>query len=554
MIKIKFFLAWCVLLCVPVVMACTLNWTLIFFAQVCLISLLSLAATQALLVRFQYFALVMFPFMLWVPIEIGYLLKYRQAASPHIFAILSESNWDEVLGFVNVEQLVIFVIYGAVLIFCLVGSGYRWVHRSRYWVAIAAGTYIGGLTWAQSSLESKVSFELDHFGDHPGEGSVGADRLWASYPASVIVRFLDYLKQQRVIAQSKTQLEHIKSSATKKKSEDKEVYIVVIGESSRRNHWSLYGYEKPTTPLLQNIPNLIAWQDVISVSGATRTSVPVLLGRNTVDEVLKGQLGASWINEFKAQGFKTYWFSNQMEIGTHDTAIGVYAGLVDKKKFINLGYYGVTASYDADLLPLVRNALAEPTAKKLIVVHTLGSHSPYQNRYPIEYDFFKPSVSRDVDSALSNMDKQGPLKNSYDNSIRYTDYVLSTLFTLPELASSYAAVWYVSDHGETFLADGCKTFGHGFTAKYNFQIPALFWYSDSYGALNLDIVNQAKLASALPYSAQQFYDAVLHSAGFDGVDEGLFSIKQEVKSRLIWPTDKSGSIDFDEYFKEKICD
>lgn len=554
MSKINIFFIWTLLLGLQIFLACSLNWSLLYFLQVSSVSLLSLGTAQAVLGTFRNFVLVMLPFLFWIPLEVGYLLKYGQPASPHVFSFIAESNLEEVLGYIDLWQLVLFGIYLLLIIGCLLGRGYHWVHRSRYWVALTGALYVGGLACAQTSLDSKVSFEEDPFGEHPGEDSVGADRIWASYPASVVVRFLDYLKQQEVIAQSKKRLENIRPVFAKKFFHDEEVYIVVIGESSRKNHWSLYGYEKQTTPRLQKIGNLIPWQDVVAVSGATRTSVPVLLGRNTVAEVLKGELGASWISEFKAQGFKTFWFSSQMEIGTHDTAIGVYAGLADKMKFINLGYYGVTASYDADLLPLVRNALSDPATKKLIILHTLGSHSPYQNRYPSEYDFFKPSVFGEIESASSQISKQEPLINSYDSSILYTDYVLSSLFAMPELASSYAAVWYVSDHGESFLADGCKTFGHGFTAKYNFQVPAMFWYSERYGAANSQLIEKAKMAAKMPFSTQDFFDTVLYSAGFDVANEGFFSLRAAMSQRLVWPTDKSTNIDFDVYFKDNLCD
>ena len=42
---------------------------------------------------------------------------------------------------------------------------------------------------------------------------------------------------------------------------------------------------------------------------------------------------------------------------------------------------------------------------------------------------------------------QDELFNSYDNTIRYTDFLLNDLITQLDTVDAYVAVIYVSDHG-----------------------------------------------------------------------------------------------------------
>ena len=61
-----------------------------------------------------------------------------------------------------------------------------------------------------------------------------------------------------------------------------------------------------------------------------------------------------------------------------------------------------------------------PSMRLFIVLHAYGSHFSYHQRYPREFARYMP----DDDVAITRQNIE-MIRNSYDNSILYTDYVLS---------------------------------------------------------------------------------------------------------------------------------
>ncbi|WP_236496191.1 sulfatase-like hydrolase/transferase, partial [Escherichia coli] len=82
-----------------------------------------------------------------------------------------------------------------------------------------------------------------------------------------------------------------------------------------------------------------------------------------------------------------------------------------------------------------------------------GSHGPtYYLRYPESHKYFKPTCDRsDIENCTHEQ-----LINTYDNTIRYTDYIISKLIDkLIEYKDEYDTVLlYVSDHGESLGENG----------------------------------------------------------------------------------------------------
>ena len=69
----------------------------------------------------------------------------------------------------------------------------------------------------------------------------------------------------------------------------------------------------------------------------------------------------------------------------------------------------------------VQRAIDDPARKKLIVLHTLGSHWNYSHRYPKAFDKWQPSLFGIENPAYTDVAMKPQLNNSYDNSILYTD-------------------------------------------------------------------------------------------------------------------------------------
>ena len=85
------------------------------------------------------------------------------------------------------------------------------------------------------------------------------------------------------------------------------------------------------------------------------------------------------------------------------------------------------------------------------------------------------------------------LINAYDNSILYTDWVLSSIIDVidqPDVVSSFV---FVSDHGEHISKDGAGHGGNCSPLKEEYHVPFIFWWSEAYEVLHPEKTHYAQL-------------------------------------------------------------
>ena len=99
-------------------------------------------------------------------------------------------------------------------------------------------------------------------------------------------------------------------ATTQRNPEEKKVYIFVIGETGRALNWSLYGYDKPTNPCLEQIDNLLVFPDAITESNTTHKSVPLLLSAASAQNYSAVYKQKSIVTAFTEAGFETLYCSN----------------------------------------------------------------------------------------------------------------------------------------------------------------------------------------------------------------------------------------------------
>jgi glucan phosphoethanolaminetransferase (alkaline phosphatase superfamily) len=260
-----------------------------------------------------------------------------------------------------------------------------------------------------------------------------------------------------------------------------QLVVLVIGESSRYDRWSLNGYARDTNPLLSQQANLVTLPDVITSVAATRLSVPVIISRKPATESLKdGFAEKSVLTAFREAGYKTFWLSNQISFGKFDTPVSVFAKEADVVEFLNLGSYNDKSSLDEVLLGPLARAVADPAPKKLVVLHSLGSHWNYSHRYPASFDRWLPSLYGVDKPVYTDLKIKPQLNNSYDSSILYTDWFLSHAIDAIKASGTAASMLYVADHGQTLYDGSCRVAFHGHNNQYEFHVPAFVWYSDQY--------------------------------------------------------------------------
>nr|WP_302831744.1 lipid A phosphoethanolamine transferase [uncultured Bacteroides sp.] len=299
---------------------------------------------------------------------------------------------------------------------------------------------------------------------------------------------------------------HAKSAHS---AEEKEVYVMVVGETSRANNWSIYGYNRDTNPELSKVFGLTAFNHVLTESNTTHKSVPMLLSpvsACTYDSIYH-QKGI--ITAFKEAGFQTAFFSNQRYNHSFIDFFGKEADNFDfiKEDSLDSGYN----PSDDKLLELVSAELAKGASKQFIVLHTYGSHFNYRERYPADNAFFLPDFP--VDAEVKFKDN---LVNAYDNSIRYTDNFLARLIHLLQEQDVDAAMLYTSDHGEDIFDDSRHLFLHAspVPSYYQIHVPFLVWMSDSYRKSYPELqeaaqVNMQKNIS----SSRSFFQTMLELGG-----------------------------------------
>ncbi len=220
------------------------------------------------------------------------------------------------------------------------------------------------------------------------------------------------------------------------KDTKKSIAVLVIGESSRNENFSLYGYKKDTNPLLSKINNVHSYKAESCATYTTRGVKCILEHKNSgkLFEILPNYL---FRNDTEVIWRTTNW-------GEPTVNIKNYQNKEDLKKLCE----GYNCDYDEVLLTgLKEQIVASEKNKILVILHTSTSHGPlYNKRYPEQFNTFTP-VCESVE--LSNCTKE-ELMNSYDNTIVYTDYILATLIEeLKQLEEYNSSMIYISDHGES---------------------------------------------------------------------------------------------------------
>lgn len=303
--------------------------------------------------------------------------------------------------------------------------------------------------------------------------------LYFVFPTSIIRAIGTVYKQKQLIDNSKNERNSFTFGAKQiTPLSGSQIFLLIIGESSRYNNWGINGYQKNTSPNLSKRSNLISFNNVASGGFITEFAVPLILTGVGADQFKAHFKQKSIVSAFKEAGFTTYWITNQID----DGHIKIHLEEADKKILLLSDFKSTKHLHqDMELVKALKKVFREPGEKKFIVMHTLGSHYDYSARYPNEFDVFKPSNKSIFTQSTSHTDKN-IIINSYDNSILYTDAVIDSSINMIAHENAFSAVTYISDHGENLFDDSRNLSQHGYPypSKYISHIPYFVWYSDSF--------------------------------------------------------------------------
>lgn len=255
---------------------------------------------------------------------------------------------------------------------------------------------------------------------------------------------------------------------------DSTIIIFVIGESHSIYHSSLYGYPKQTQPNLthrKDSGELFVLEDVISFYDRTHRAMESIFSlSNSPDDYSSSPLFPVL---FRKAGFKTYCFDNQYFIDEGVTF------LADRDLSNAMFNYRNEAAYDYDGEMI--NNIPLPDSKKsncLYIIHLLGQHFVYRNRYPLDFERFNLNNYDEMQFS----DAQRDIIAAYDNAMLYNDYVIESL--IRKFRDYKAVLVYTSDHGEEVF-ELRDYMGHGNAStvndkNYQIRVPLYIWMSDKY--------------------------------------------------------------------------
>lgn len=289
----------------------------------------------------------------------------------------------------------------------------------------------------------------------------------------------------------------------------REIYVLVVGETSRAMEWSLYGYGRKTTPRMEALDGLVHFTDAVTQSNNTHKSVPIILSAASAENYGILYDEKSIVTAFKEAGFRTLVIANQKlttsMIGSFYREADTF---IDMSAF-NTGYT-LTSLHDAAILPYLKKELDKEEGNLFIVLHTYGSHFNYHERYPKEFRFYTPDKAEGIRASYKK-----ELRNAYDNSIHYTDYVLGEIVDMLAKTGAPATMLYLSDHGEDIFDDSRERYLHAspIPTYYQLHIPYIIWFSKAYQESYPLKYLEARAHKDDPVSTNSVFHTMLDMAG-----------------------------------------
>lgn len=280
-----------------------------------------------------------------------------------------------------------------------------------------------------------------------------------------------------------------------------DIAVVVIGESAVRSHLALYGYGRDTTPELdKDRDELVVFRNVISAMPVTNESLYYALTFKTLADQMHPR--ATIMSVLDKAGYRIRAFSTQENFGENS----VSALFAQWKPVYHEN------EFDGCLIDAVRAVIEDPDRKgpAVIILHIMGSHITYRNRYPESFDYFTPEKTAAADPEISPLFQENI--NAYDNSIRYTDHVLGGIVDELKKTGGRNFLFYFSDHGENVETSFLQNYRDP-EKRDSYEIPFLFWFSPEYRDAYPDRIAEAKAAVDKPIQLDRAAEGILSVFG-----------------------------------------
>ncbi|ECC4967126.1 phosphoethanolamine transferase EptA [Salmonella enterica] len=308
------------------------------------------------------------------------------------------------------------------------------------------------------------------------------------------------------------------------KGDRKNLTILIVGETSRGDDFSLGGYPRDTNPRLAK-DDVIYFPHTTSCGTATAISVPCMFSdmprKHYDEELAHHQEGL--LDIIQRAGINVLWNDND----------GGCKGACDRVPHQNVTELNLPGQcidgecYDEVLFHGLEDYIDHLKGDGVIVLHTIGSHGPtYYNRYPPQFKKFTPTCDT---NEIQNCSQQ-QLINTYDNTVLYVDYIVDKAINLLKSHQDKftTSLVYLSDHGESLGENGVDLHGLPYSIAPDTQkhVPMLIWLSKDYQQrYQVDQACLQKRASTLDYSQDNLFSTML---GLTGVQTTYYQAADDI--------------------------
>ncbi len=297
--------------------------------------------------------------------------------------------------------------------------------------------------------------------------------------------------------------------------------VLIIGESYNKHHSQLYGYEMPTTKYqlkLARQGSLIPFSDVVAPWNLTSYVFKMMLSTYTVGD------SGEWCDYplfpqlFRKAGYHVSFITNQFQSRANEQVYDFSGGFFLNNPEVSRSMFDTRNTslhrYDDGVLEDYDHLKSQNTAHNFIILHLMGQHVMYKERYPDEHKLLGPRNY--MHRPICMHDRY--ILADYDNATRYNDSIVYA--AIKRFTHEDAIVIYMPDHGEEAFGDNLHVYGRQHNsrvdwrmAKEEFQIPFWIWCSPRYTRNHPDVVEAIRAAKDKPFMTDRLAHTLLWLGG-----------------------------------------
>jgi lipid A ethanolaminephosphotransferase len=428
-------------------------------------------------------------------VALYFMMTYQVMLDISMLGNILNTRMEEAIDFAHPKLIVYLLFFAVIPGFLLVRTKITKLHRGKI-ILQASVVLILGLLWIYGASSTWLWFDQN-------SKKLGGRILPWSYVIGLVRHYSDTSSQPNI----QTLLPPADFIPVKnidqdinKDTDQRKIVVLVIGEAARSGNFSIYGYTKNTTPLVEK-QNVVALQNAFSCSTYTTASLKCILSHTDNDGVFSSsyELLPSYLRRHNVD---VIWRTNNW--GEPPIKVTSYTKADDLRETCN----GPGCPFDEALLHnLVERIESSDKRNILVILHQKGSHGPaYNSLYPAEFRHFLP----ECDTVDLQKCSQQALINAYDNSILYTDHFLNrTINILKDQTNASTMMMYVSDHGESLGEYNLYLHGTPYSVAPDVQkkIPFLLWMSDEY--IEAQNISVDKLKKRTSHSQHHVFHSIM---------------------------------------------